>query len=74
MMYNNEINKVDSRGKKKGVWRACWENGDVQKEITFDNDLKNGRTRIFWQYINLPGYDCFYENNLLEGEAIGYTY
>lgn len=42
-LVNEEfINRYDPQGRKNGVWKEFYENGNLKTEITYRNDLKNG--------------------------------
>jgi antitoxin component YwqK of YwqJK toxin-antitoxin module len=67
------INDWDEFG-KCGLWVNHFEDGSTHMEVSFKDGSKNGRCRIFWPYSGLVGYECFYKDDLIEGEEIGYVW
>ena len=43
----NEYNRYDDEGKKTGVWRTYFNNGEIASEIVYKGGNKNGLSKVF---------------------------
>lgn len=44
-----EFNRLDEEGKKTGVWRTYFKNGDIASEIVYKAGQKNGLSKVYNQ-------------------------
>lgn len=67
-------------GKRDGVWRRYWSNGNVRHEETYQNGMDRGRYRYYWENgeLSSEGFywdgievslESYYKNALAEAET-----
>ncbi|MEW6773276.1 MAG: hypothetical protein AB1304_04695 [Bacteroidota bacterium] len=70
---NDTINIIDINGKKQGIWRTYWNNGDLRSECFYVDDKKNGLEIIFYDTPDCPEQEAYYKNDSLDGWLIRYS-
>jgi len=46
---NDTINKLDSLGRKQGLWKTYYDNGTIKWEITYKDDVANGYAKAYYE-------------------------
>lgn len=58
-LNNERINRKDELGKKQGLWKELYENGDVKKEMNYNNDSLDGFVKEYDKKGNLTAIKKF---------------